>query len=494
MKKNSLNCQKKLMEKFGGSLNNFSKSEKQNILEMKISEIKKLLKTKKITSEELVNIHIEQVQTYDSLINAVCTFTPEMAIEHAKKIDKNFDFSSPLSGIPTFIKDLNLTKGIRTTKGSPIYSNYIPDEDDLVVKKIKSSGAIILGKTNTPEFGAGSHTFNEVFDTTVNPYNLDKTAGGSSGGAGAALAARMITIAQGSDMGGSLRNPAAWNNVVGFRTTIGRVPNLPNSKPYNTLSVNGPMARNIDDLSIFLSIMAGYDNRIGNSINEDPQIFSEIKNIKNLNQKIAFTPDLGQYPVSKEIRESFNNSVKTFANLGFELEEAAPSLPNVDNVFQVLRAYIFADEHKDHIKNNKHLMKDTIIWNVEKGMNLSSLEISKAESQRSIIDQKISEFFNQYDFLILPTTSVLPFDIDQEYIKNIDGTELNTYIDWMALCYAITATGCPSISIPSGFSKDGLPIGIQIVSKKLNELKILELAKVFESETNYYKTKPKLIS
>ena len=447
------------MEKFGGSLNNFSKSEKQSILEMKISEIKKLLETKKITSEELVNIHIEQVETYNPLINAVCTFTPDLAIEQAKKIDNDSDFSSPLSGIPTFIKDLNLTKGIRTTKGSPIYSNFIPDEDDLVVKKIKSSGAIILGKTNTPEFGAGSHTFNEVFETTVNPYNLGKTAGGSSGGAGAALAARMITIAQGSDMGGSLRNPAAWNNVVGFRTSIGRVPNLPNSKPYNTLSVNGPMARNVDDLSLFLSIMAGYDNRIGNSINEDPKIFSEIKNIKNIDQKIAFSPDLGQYPVSKEIRESFENSINIFSNLGFKLEEAYPSLPNVDNAFQVLRAYIFADEHKDHIRNNKHQMKETIIWNVEKGLNLSSLEISEAESQRSIIDQNISQFFNQYDFLVLPTTSVLPFDIDQEYIKNIDGTELNTYIDWMALCYAITVTGCPSISIPSGFSKDGLPIG-----------------------------------
>jgi amidase len=481
------------MARYGGNLNNFSKNEKEKILELKVSEMKELIKSKKITAEELTSLHIEQIEKYDSKINSVCTFTPELALKISKKLDKSKDFDKPLSGIPTLIKDLNSTKGIRTTKGSKIYSDYIPDNDDLVVQNIRNSGAIILGKSNTPEFGAGSHTFNDVFGTTYNPYDTSKTAGGSSGGAGAALASRMVPIAQGSDMGGSLRNPAAWNNVVGFRTSLGRVPNYPNDISYNNFSVNGPMARNVDDIGLFLSVMAGYDPRIANSINEDSSKFIRINTPKIENLRIAYTDDLGIYPVSKQIKEGFSNIVKTFSNLGFKLENSNPDLPNVDNVFQVFRAYSFAHSHKDHIKNNKNLMKDSLIWNVEKGLNLTSLEIANAESQRLIIDKNISEFFEKYDFLILPSTSVLPFNADKEYIDNIDGKKLDTYIDWMGLCYAITVTGCPSISIPAGFSNDGLPMGVQIVGKKLDELRILEIAKLFENETKFYKTKPNII-
>jgi amidase len=477
---------KKLMARYGGNLNNFSKNEKDTILEMKVSEMQKLIKSKKITSEELTSIHIGQIEKYDSKINSVCTFTPEIALEISKNIDKNKDFDKPLSGIPILIKDLNSTKGIRTTKGSKIYSDFIPDSDDLVVQNIKKSGAIILGKSNTPEFGAGSHTFNDVFGTTYNPYNTSKTAGGSSGGAGAALASRMVPIAQGSDMGGSLRNPAAWNNVVGFRNSLGRVPNYPNDISYNNFSVNGPMARTVDDIGLLLSIMAGYDSRIPNSINEDPSKFVEINTPKTNNIKIAYTEDLGIYPVSRQIKEGFSD-------LGFNLENTTPDLPNVDNVFQVFRAYSFAHSHKDHIKNNRNIMKDSLIWNVEKGLNLTSLEIANAESQRLIIDTNISEFFDNYDFLILPSTSVLPFNADEEYVDNIDGQKLETYIDWMGLCYAITVTGCPSISIPAGFSSDGLPMGIQIVGRKLDDLRILELAKLFENETKFYKIKPNII-
>ena len=244
-------------------MTNFSDNDKKEILNLKVTQMKDLLSTGKISNEELVNIHIDQVEKYDSRTNAICTFTPEQAVSEARKLDSNKKFDKPLSGIPIFIKDLTKTKGIRTTMGSRIYENYIPEEDDLVVEKIKNSGSIILGKSNTPEFGAGSQTFNDIFGTTSNPYDLTKTCGGSSGGAGTALAMRMSPLCQGSDMGGSLRNPAAWNNVVGFRTSIGRVPQLPSDITYNNYSVNGPMARNIDDLTLLLSVMAGYDNRIG---------------------------------------------------------------------------------------------------------------------------------------------------------------------------------------------------------------------------------------
>jgi len=473
-------------------MNNFSNLDKNNILNLNIKEMRKLIISGDISSEELVNIHIDQINKFDSKTNAVCTFTPDFALNIAREQDKSKKFDQPLSGIPILIKDLNKTEGIRTTMGSRIYSDFIPKEDDLVVKKIKDSGALILGKSNTPEFGAGSHTFNDVFETTLNPYDLSKTAGGSSGGAGVALAMRMVPVAQGSDMGGSLRNPAAWNNVVGFRTSIGTVPQLPADITYNMMSVNGPMARNIDDLSVLLSCMAGYDNRIGNSINEPSERFLDLKLPDPKKIKIAYTNDLGIYPVSQDIKEAFNKSIEIFSKLGFIMEEAFPDLENVDNIFQTYRAYTFANAHKEHIVKNRDLMKDTLIWNVEKGLELKATDLALAESQRSVLDQNIAAFFEKYDFLVLPSTSVLPFDKNIEYIKEIDGVELETYIDWMGLCYAITATGCPSISIPGGFIK-GLPTGIQIVGKKLDDLNVLRIAKIFEDETNFYKIQPNII-
>ena len=473
-------------------MNNFSNLDKNNILNLNIKEMRKLIISGDISSEELVNIHIDQINKFDSKTNAVCTFTPDFALNIAREQDKSKKFDQPLSGIPILIKDLNKTEGIRTTMGSRIYSDFIPKEDDLVVKKIKDSGALILGKSNTPEFGAGSHTFNDVFETTLNPYDLSKTAGGSSGGAGVALAMRMVPVAQGSDMGGSLRNPAAWNNVVGFRTSIGTVPQLPADITYNMMSVNGPMARNIDDLSVLLSCMAGYDNRIGNSINEPSERFLDLKLPDPKKIKIAYTNDLGIYPVSQDIKKAFNKSIEIFSKLGFIMEEAFPDLENVDNIFQTYRAYTFANAHKEHIVKNRDLMKDTLIWNVEKGLELKATDLALAESQRSVLDQNIAGFFEKYDFLVLPSTSVLPFDKNIEYIKEIDGVELETYIDWMGLCYAITATGCPSISIPGGFIK-GLPTGIQIVGKKLDDLNVLRIAKIFEDETNFYKIQPNII-
>ena len=473
-------------------MNNFSNLDKNNILNLNIKEMRKLIISGDISSEELVNIHIDQINKFDSKTNAVCTFTPDFALNIAREQDKSKKFDQPLSGIPILIKDLNKTEGIRTTMGSRIYSDFIPEEDDLVVKKIKDSGALILGKSNTPEFGAGSHTFNDVFETTLNPYDLSKTAGGSSGGAGVALAMRMVPVAQGSDMGGSLRNPAAWNNVVGFRTSIGTVPQLPADITYNMMSVNGPMARNIDDLSVLLSCMAGYDNRIGNSINEPSERFLDLKLPDPKKIKIAYTNDLGIYPVSQDIKEAFNKSIEIFSKLGFIMEETFPDLENVDNIFQTYRAYTFANAHKEHIVKNRDLMKDTLIWNVEKGLELKATDLALAESQRSVLDQNIAGFFEKYDFLVLPSTSVLPFDKNIEYIKEIDGVELETYIDWMGLCYAITATGCPSISIPGGFIK-GLPTGIQIVGKKLDDLNVLRIAKIFEDETNFYKIQPNII-
>ena len=474
-------------------MTNFSDNDKKEILNLKVTQMKDLLTSGKISNEELVNIHIDQVEKYDSRTNAICTFTPEQAVSEARKLDSNKKFDKPLSGIPIFIKDLSKTKGIRTTMGSRIYENYIPEEDDLVVEKIKNSGSIILGKSNTPEFGAGSQTFNDIFGTTSNPYDLTKTCGGSSGGAGTALAMRMSPLCQGSDMGGSLRNPAAWNNVVGFRTSIGRVPQLPSGITYNNYSVNGPMARNIDDLTLLLSVMAGYDNRIGNSINENPDKFLRLDTPNPKNIKLAFSHNLGNYPVSKEISENFSNTVKTFSNLGFIMEENYPDLENVDNVFQTYRAYSFANTHKEHIKNHRDKMKDTLIWNVEKGLSLSSLDISLAEAQRSIIDVNIAEFFENFDYLVIPTTNVLPFDKNKEYVDEIDGVKLETYIDWMSLCYAITVTGCPSISVPSGFV-NGLPTGVQIVGKKLDDLGVLQIAKIFEEETKYYLKEPDIIN
>jgi amidase len=323
--------------------------------------------------------HLEQIQRVNPVVNAICTLVEDHAMEQAQRADKALEADhapGPLYGLPIAIKDLVLTQGIRTTMGSPIYKNFIPDEDALIVEKLKHAGAIVIGKTNVPEFGAGSHTFNEIFGATRNPYNLDRSPGGSSGGAAVALACGMVPIADGSDLGGSVRNPANFNNVVGLRPSPGRVPRYPRDQPWNTLSVLGPMARTVDDVALLLSVMAGYDPRDPISLPEDPAKFRMPLEQDLTDTRIAWSPDLGIFPVEKTVLDVIEKSLPRFTDLGCVVEEAHPDFSDANEIFQVLRAQIFAQGGAEELEKHRQQMKDTVIWNIERGMALTGRDIS----------------------------------------------------------------------------------------------------------------------
>ena len=398
----------------------------------------------------------------------------------------------PLHGLPIAVKDLTRTRGMRTTWGSPIYRDFVPEEDDLYVERLRAAGAIIIGKTNTPEFGAGSHTFNAVFGATRNPYATGRTCGGSSGGAAVAVACGMLPVADGTDMGGSLRNPASWSNVVGFRTSPGRVPAWPHTMLYNPLSVAGPIARNVADAALLLSAMAGPDPRVPLSIDTPGSRFRETLERDFAETRIAWSPTLGGYPVEPAVLDVCGAAVDRFAELGCVVEEADPDLRDVDETFGILRAFAFAMRHEEHLASHREKLKETVIWNAEQGLALGAMDIAHAEAKRAALFDRMVELFGRYDYLVCPTTQVPPFPIETEWVSEIDGVKLDTYFDWMASCYAITVTTCPSISVPAGFTDDGLPIGLQIVAAPRCDFEVLQLARAYEGVTDFSARRPPL--
>ncbi len=452
-----------------------------------------LVASRQISAVELLQAHLEQIERLNPTVNAICTLVAESALKAAEAADTQQargELLGPLHGLPVGIKDLTDTQGIRTTYGSPIYAQHIPDVDALIVQRYKQAGAIVIGKTNTPEFGAGSQTFNPVFGTTRNAYDLTKTCGGSSGGAGVSLACGMIPLAQGSDLGGSLRNPAAWSNVVGFRNGIGRVPVWPSSLGYSSLSVTGAMARTVRDVALQLAVIAGPDPRVPNALPLSPEEFQADLGRDFGGVRLAWSRNLGRYPVDAVITQVCEAQKSTFVQLGCTVEDAEPDLHDADEIFQTLRAYAFAYRHAQQLDANRDLLKATVIWNAEKGLSLSALDLAQAEAKRTALYHRMAAFFDHYEFLCLPTTQVPPFSIDQEYPTEINGQPLETYIDWMGLCYAITVTGCPAISVPCGFTPDGLPVGLQIVGRPHADVAVLQLAHAFEQATMFYTHKP----
>jgi amidase len=456
-----------------------------------------LVASRQISAVELMTAHLDQIERVNPKVNAICTLVAEQALEAAQQADRRQVRGAAigaLHGLPVGIKDLVDTQGIRTTYGSPIYANHVPQQDALVVTRYKQAGAIVLGKTNTPEFGAGSQTFNPVFGATHNPYDLDKTCGGSSGGAGVALACGMMPIAQGSDTGGSLRNPAAWSNVVGFRNGAGRVPVWPTKLGFSALSVTGAMGRTVRDVALQHSAIAGPDPRVPNALQCPADDFRADLGRDFDGVRIAWSRNLGRYPVEAVITQVCDAQRGTFADLGCVLEDAEPDLQGADESFQTVRAHIFAHRHAEHLAQHRDHMKQTVIWNTEQGLRLSALDVAQAEAQRTALHQRMVAFFEQYDFLCLPTTQVPPFSLEQEYPSEINGQRLETYIDWMGLCYAITMTGCPSISVPCGFTPEGLPVGLQIVGPPHADVAILQLAHAFEQATMFYQRQPPVVT
>jgi amidase len=452
-----------------------------------------LVAARQISAVELVQAHLTQIERVNPTVNAICTLVAEQALHAAQAADTRQARGEPLGllhGLPVGIKDLTDTQGIRTTYGSPIYANHVPAVDALVVTRYKQAGAIVIGKTNTPEFGAGSQTFNPVFGATRNPYDLSRTCGGSSGGAGVALACGMMPIAQGSDLGGSLRNPAAWSNVVGFRNGIGRVPVWPSTLGYTSLSVTGAMGRTVRDVALQLAAIAGPDPRVPNALPVSSEVFRADLGRDFRSVRVAWSHNLGRYAVDPIITQVCDAQRETFTALGCTVEDAEPDLRDADEIFQTMRAYAFAHRHAQQLVTHREQLKATVIWNAEQGLKLSALDMARAEEKRTALYRRMADLFTRYAFLCVPTTQVPPFAIEQEYPTEINGQPLQTYIDWMGLCYAITVTGCPAISVPCGFTPDGLPVGLQIVGPPHADVAVLQLAHAFEQATMVYQRQP----
>lgn len=457
-------------------------------------ELRNLISEREISAVEVLDAHLEQIELANPSLNAIVTLVPEHAKAMAQKIDKQIasgENPGLLAGLPIAHKDLIQTKGIRTTFGSPLFADFVPRENALTVQRLIDAGGVTVGKTNVPEWGAGSQTFNDVFGETRNPFDLTRTCGGSSGGAAVALAARMLPLADGSDMGGSLRNPANFCNVVGFRTSAGRVPAYPVADGWSNLSVLGPMARTVSDCALMLAAMTGPDDRTPISLPEAGEQFLEPLDSDQKGTRIAYSSDFGgQLPVEPEVRNVIEQGAQVLSDLGCQVDENCPDFAGADEVFKTLRAWSFASRHAEDIRQYPDQYKETIIWNVEAGLKLSGTDVSEANTLRTQIYQRVISFFEDYDFLVLPVSQVAPFPLTNEYVTNIDGTEMETYIDWMKSCYFITVTGLPAISVPCGFTPEGLPVGIQIIGKPLQELALLRMAYAFEQATNTWKTLP----
>lgn len=460
------------------------------------TELSRRIHARDLSAKEVMEAHLAQIERVNPRVNAIVTLLPERAMEQASAADKSLVRGrelGPLHGLPIAHKDLIPTRGIRTTFGSLAFKDFVPEEDGLIVKRLRKAGAITIGKTNTPEFGAGAQTYNEVFGETLNPYNISKTCGGSSGGAAVALACGMLPIADGSDMGGSLRNPAGFCNVVGFRPSPGRVPTWPDLVGWFPMTVEGPMARTVQDIALMLSAISGPDPRSPISITEPGSVFSCPLERDFKGVRVAWSHDLGVFPVDPHVTSAIEAQRHVFESLGCLVEEGEPDFTDADEIFKIWRAWRFELAFADLLKTHRDQMKDTVIWNIEEGMKLRGPQIGSAERKRTELYHRVQKFMETYEFLILPVSQVLPFDVKQRYVTEINGTKMETYIDWMKSCYYITTVGLPAISVPCGFTMNDLPVGVQIVGRHQDDLGVLQLAYAFEQATNFWKQRPPVV-
>ncbi|MFT4039772.1 MAG: amidase [Thermomicrobiales bacterium] len=463
---------------------------------MTATELAQRIRAREISASEVLEAHLAQIERINPQINAIITLIPEQARAQAAAADAALargDEVGPLHGLPIAHKDTTDTKGIRTTYGSPLFRDHVPTANALIVERIQRAGAIPIGKTNVPEFGAGSQTFNTVFGTTLNPYDLTKTPGGSSGGAAAALATGMHPIADGSDLGGSLRNPGGYCNVVGYRPSPGRIPKVSNTSAWFDMTVNGPLARTVGDVALMMSAIAGPDTRAPLTLDEPGAIFAAPLERDFRGVKVAWSRNLGGLPVDPRTTATLEAQRGVFAELGAELVEDEPDLSGADDVFEILRAWEFEGGHGEELDNHRDQLKESVIWNVEAGRALSGHDISHAYRLRSELFLRVHDFFQRYDFLLAPVSQVPPFPADTEYPTEIDGQPMHTYIEWMRTCSRITTTAHPAISVPAGFTSDGLPVGLQIIGKARDDFGVLQLAHAFEGATGYWKQRPALV-
>ena len=445
-------------------------------------EQRRLIGGRALGCRELLDAHIARIEAANPALNAIVTRTFDFACEQAAALDNHPERHGPLAGLPIAHKDLVATKGIRTTYGSPLHADHVPTEDALIVRRMRAAGAVTVGKTNTPEFGAGSQTFNRVFGATRNPYDRAKTCGGSSGGAAVALAARMVPLADGSDTGGSLRNPAAFCNVVGFRPSPGRVPML--GDPWSDLSTAGPMARSVDDLALLFSVLAGPEPHMPHCLPEPGSTFARVEPVDLRRLRIAVSEDFGALPVEPPIRTIIAKLRQTLQDAGATVIDAAPDLSDAPRIFHILRATGFRRRFGPLSAADRAQLKDTIQWNLQAGLDLAVADYDWAAGARTALAARVGTFFDGVDLLIGPTTQVLPFDIDTDWVREVDGQRMATYIEWMESCSWITVTCCPALSLPAGFH-NGLPVGAQLIAPQRRDGLLLGVAKAIEQITGF---------
>lgn len=457
-------------------------------------ELAAMVRRREVSARELLAAHLQRIDATNPAVNAIVTLDVDGAQAQAAAADEataRSESIGPLHGLPMAHKDTHLTGGMRTTWGSPLHADFVPAHDELVVARLRAAGGIRVGKTNVPEFAAGSHTFNPVFGTTRNPYRLDVSAGGSSGGAAAALASGMVALAEGSDMGGSLRNPAAFCNVVGLRPTPGRVPSFPTQLGWSTLSVQGPMGRTVADVALALSVLAGPDRRVPISLGESGEPFATPLPTGLVGVRVAWAPDLGgRIPVDPQVRVALEQVPEVFTHLGATVEQACPDLDGADEVFTVLRAWMFAASLGDVVTRHPEAVKATIRSNVEQGRRLTGEDLARAETLHTRLHTRVVSFFTEFDVLLAPTTQVVPFDVDVEYPAEVDGVHQQGYLGWMRSCSMITAAGVPALSVPAGFTDDGLPVGLQIIGAPRADRQVLEVGHAFEQATGVGRRRP----
>jgi len=465
----------------------------QTLCSMTATQMRAEIAAGRLSARELTEAHLESIAQRNSAVNAVVTVDPEGALAQARAADQAQAAGRALGllhGLPVAHKDCFLTEGMRTTWGSPIHAGFVPAQSSLIVARQRAAGAITLGKTNMPEFGAGSQTYNPVFGATRNPYDPSRTAGGSSGGAAAALACRLLPLADGTDMGGSLRNPASFCNVVGLRPSPGRVPLWPNAAAYNTLTVAGPMARTVADAALYLAAMAGPDARDPLSIDQDPARFLGALERDFAGTRVAYAPDWGGLPTEPRVRQVLDGRLGVFASLGCEIVEACPDFTGADSAFHALRGLAFATTQGQALARERARMKDTVVWNIELGLQQSGAALAQAERDRAALFARMHAFMQDHDYLVGAVSQVAPFPVDEPYVREIDGVPMGNYIDWMRSGYYLSLTGHPAISVPCGFTPDGLPVGIQIVGRYRDELGVLRLAHAFEQATECWRRAP----
>ena len=459
---------------------------------MPATELAARLRRKDVSAREVMSAHLAQIERWNPRVNAIVTLVADRALADAARADEALargERVGPLHGLPIAHKDLVETAGIRTTRGSPFYRDFIPTTDAPLIRRLRAAGAITLGKTNTPEFGAGSHTFNTIFGATKNPYDTGRTCGGSSGGAAVALATGMVPIADGSDTGGSLRNPAAFCNVVGFRPSPGRV--FTGATTWSPLSVSGPMARSVADAALLLSVQAtGPESSSPLAIVEDGARFATPLGRDFRGVRVAWWRGLGGIPFEPEVVSVINATRPVFEQLGCIVEEAEPDFSGIDDAFPTLRHLSYHASYAAMAKQRPDWIKDTIHWEIAEAERQSGADVARASARQAKAYADSQQFFSRYEYFVLPVTQVMPFDVNIAYPTNVAATPMTTYIDWMRSCWYVTFLANPAISVPAGFSSGGLPVGLQIVGQHRADWSVLQLAHAFEQATSHGKRRP----